>query len=86
MRGYGYGLNGGTGGTWGIVGLILNLLFVLLIVVGVILLVWWLARQFGAGAGGRETSSKALETLKERYAKGEISKEDFDRMKKDLGG
>ncbi len=83
MRGYGYGLNGGTGGTWGIVGLILNLLFVLLIVVGVILLVWWLARQFGAGAR-HETSSKALETLKERYAKGEISKEDFDRMKKDL--
>ena len=28
---------------------------------------------------------KSLEILKERYAKGEITKEQFDSMKKDLG-
>jgi putative membrane protein len=37
----------------------------------------WLKQQPGSTAS-------ALDTLKERYARGEIGKDDFDRIKKDL--
>ena len=31
-----------------------------------------------------DTNSSAIDILKNRYAKGEISKDDYDRMKKDI--
>lgn len=57
--------------------------------------VWVLVRRFSGqgccGHGSNEEKSKsqgknlnALEILKERYAKGEISKEEFDKIRKDL--
>jgi len=38
----------------------------------------------GGGGGGRGGSDRALEVLRERYARGEIDKETYERMKRDL--
>ncbi len=54
-----------------------------LIVVALVALVWYL-RQGTPGAGRRGASS-ALATLEERYARGEIDREEFLQKKKDLG-
>lgn len=36
----------------------------------------------GGSSGGR---SNAIEVLKERYARGDISREEYERMRKELG-
>ncbi len=75
MHGFG-GMMGGYGYGWSI----LNLVFWLLIIAGTVLLIKWLLEQ-GKPAS---TSETALEILKKRYAGGEISKEEFEEMKRDL--
>ena len=57
----------------------------ILFMVGIVLLIVWLVRQSGAGnAGSSDREETALDILKKRYAKGEIDKEEFERMKRDL--
>ena len=55
----------------------------LLILVVVALLVWLLMRGPLAGGGPPEQRS-ALNILKERYARGEIGKDEFEQKKRDL--
>ena len=76
---------GGFFGGWSILGMILMFVFWALIITGIILLIVWIVRR--ASYPGRDLSrtDKAMEILKERYARGEINKEDFERMKKDIG-
>jgi len=83
-RDYGYGPMGmgGPGGRWfmmhnGFGGMFMGIIFIGLIA----LLIYLLAR---ASKGGGRTAETPLEILKKRYARGEITKEDFDRMKKDI--
>ena len=44
----------------------------------------WLIRSLTGGVSGQNRESQALETLKQRYAKGEVSKKEFDQIKKDI--
>lgn len=77
------GMMGGPG--FGVFGMIFGFIFMLLFIVGSILLIVWIVKQFAPGGTSTPaSSSNALEILNERFAKGEISKEEFADMKKEL--
>jgi putative membrane protein len=75
-------------GDWGMgwFGGILMIIFWILIIVGVVFLIKWLVHSTGGVSGltHHDFSAKALDILKERYARGEINKEEFEEKKKDL--
>ena len=50
----------------------------------IILGIYYLVRLIAGGGKKEEQQETALDVLKKRYAKGEISKEEFDRIKDDL--
>ena len=84
MMGWSNMMGGYFGGGMGIFGLIFGFLFFVLVVIGIILLIVWLVRGATRISAEDKTGNKALEVLGERYAKGEVSKEQYDNMKKDL--
>ena len=57
--------------------------FMLLFGTGFIALIIWAISKLGKG-GDSATKSGPLDIAKERYAKGEITKEEFQQIKKDL--
>lgn len=77
----GYGMMDGSfmGGSWGIAGL-LGLVFWVLLIVLIILAIIWLYKKLA----GKEQVGSAMDILKQRYAKGEITKKEFNEMKKEL--
>lgn len=82
--GMGPGMMGGWGTGW--FGGILMIVFWVLILVGLIFLIRWLIQSTGRDKTTGNGSNRALEILKERYARGEIDKEEFESKKKDLSG
>jgi putative membrane protein len=92
IMGYGYGpqwgmMGGGWGGYgWGY-GLMHVAVSVAVIVCIVFVVIWALRMLTGAGPHhmhGRR--SPGLEVLEERYARGEIQRDEYLQKKKDLGG
>lgn len=76
MMGFGFDWGG-----WGAIGM---LVWWILVIVGIVVLIKWFAGREGGGIcrPGRD----AVDILKERYAKGEIDREEFKEKKKDLAG
>ena len=64
-------------------GMIFGFIFFVAIVIGVILLIAWLVKRSDYSVTDK-TSTHSLEILKERYAKGELTKEQYENMKKEL--
>lgn len=87
MYGNGYGWMG----TYGWVGMILNLLITVGVVVGVVLLVIWLVRRFSnngrapvSGYPRLDGQPTPREIVQARYARGEIDREQYQQILADL--
>jgi putative membrane protein len=70
----------GIWGAWGIVMMLMMLVFWGAVIVGIVLAIRWLVNQ------GKEAhpTDAALDILRQRYARGDISKEEFEAKKRDL--
>ncbi len=78
--------HGWTNGFGGTAMMGVGFLLWLLIIAGVVALVVWAVRaSSGRSPGGSSHEPDALEIARRRYARGEISKEQFEQLKHDLG-
>jgi putative membrane protein len=90
MHGFGYGAFGGYGG-FGLIGLIFNAVIAVALLLALVLFIVWLWRRVST-SGQRTTTpqppaeSKASpkEILQMRYARGEITREQYQQMLGDL--
>ena len=59
-------------------------IFFILIVAGIIILITWASKRTSFIPVKENYKNNTLDLLKERYAKGEIKKEEFEIVKKDV--
>jgi len=76
----GYGFSGPLGWLAMGFGMIIHLAFAALIIMAAI----WMFKAVFRGGHQPERQTGAVEILKQRYAKGEITGEEYQRMKKEL--
>lgn len=81
--------NWGEFGAWGMgFGFLFMILFWVLVVLAIVALFRWLQLQSQSGrdqgGGDRARDKTPLEIVRERYAHGEIDREEYEQKKKDL--
>jgi putative membrane protein len=80
----------GAFGSLGWIGWIINLVITVGVIIGFVLLVIWAVRRLSSARGSGmdsanvQTHSTATEILKARYARGEITREEYRQMLADL--
>jgi len=87
--GYGVGYHYGSGMMYGggIFGwLMMILVIVLVVAIGIGLVRWLFARGHRPPPGSPAPRKNALDILEERYARGEIDKDEFEEKRKTLSG
>lgn len=70
----------GLGHGFSLLGWIFMILWWVIIAVAIFAVAKWIIKQFGSSVGKKS----AMDILKDRYAKGEIDKKEFEDKKKDL--
>lgn len=79
---WGYMGNMGWGYGWGFIGMAHMLLWWVLLILGIVVLAKWLFA--GSPGAGHSSSKRSVEILKERYARGEIERNEFESKKREL--
>jgi len=86
IHGFGYNCFGNFGG-YGWLGMILNLIFVLIVILGIIWFAIWLTNRMRHNTSMMDTPSamiSPIEILQARYARGEINREQYLEILNDL--
>ena len=68
---------------WGWMGMGLGVLFMIIIWAGFVALIVWVIVKL-VRSGQKSSSETPLDVARTRYAKGEITKKEFEQLKKDL--
>lgn len=67
----------------GMVWMLLCAFFGVVLLAGIVFLIVWAIKMFVKGGSNRDEDT-ALDILKRRYASGEITSEEYERMKRDI--
>ena len=83
--GHMWGWNDGRFAGWWALPMLLMVLFWAAIIAAAVIAVRWLAQSDRSrDNNAKQGSDRSLEILRERYARGEISREEYEQMRKDL--
>jgi len=77
----GFGERWGPMMNFGYGGMFMGMIFLIVLIAAAI---WWFVKGTGSKDYGQLHGETPLDILKKRYAKGEIAKDEFEKMKKDL--